>query len=219
MPINKKSDFIHEISIMLRRECVQFEPKDWISLRFNTINPIYFVNSVYYDFDTGRLGYEICNEDGSIVNKQKGYRDLEHDLTPNELKCVLESVSRYCAQGIDRTACLSQIRKFIMEEGEESSLGNSFNFGKVHDGDKQVCPDICLSIDGVMGYSSVSSIHLGKDGHFYVSVLDKALGKLVERDCSEVTDIGLKTIVNVLSAYRNEMNNQVKEYHSKVMSI
>lgn len=181
MAINRKDDFIREISMMIHREFISFEPKDRIPLNLES-GKDYFVGSVYYDFDCGKLAFDMYNSKGELIPSVRGYRLLENSLSPAELMEVSDMVCRYCEESKHRARHMRMLSDLM----DKYYVNDHTNIVRFQDPDY---PHVYVDDDGVMCYKTAVGLQRQNDGNMYILTADKEVYPL-----SVLTDIGIKSI-------------------------
>lgn len=204
MPICRKQDFIREITMMIRKESIIFEPKDRIAVKSKTGDV--YMGSVYHDFDSDRLCLGLCNADGEFLVSKNGPLYLEDCCTSSQLRAVHETVSGYVEKSIYRARNLASINDMV-------SSSQAFVFEP--------------------GTGPVVSVDLKRNGHFsdmgvlqvfvapseaslYVVVAETSNPAVVNYPVSDLSDIAVSKVLESMSlVVSNKMSEQQETVRDK----
>ena len=168
MALANKNKVIRDITMMVRKEFIQFEPTDRIpvpSLTSRTrsgeiVN--YFVGSVGYSPYYGNIQYNMFNDRGQFIVPTSTPRNLEN-LPYEVLSQVQEKVATYCDRAMLRASNLALLSNAI-----DNSIDSKVYFF-VDDGIPQGFID--PERNGDLVHVSFETLFRGSDGNLYVSGL------------------------------------------------
>lgn len=202
MPISRKQDFIREIFMMVRKESVSFEPQDRVKLdlpvRPGDGQPVsYYVGGVYYDFDSGKMCFDLFRGDGTRVILSDRSKVLEDNLTGAELKSVSEKVAVYTQKSIYRAKNMALISD-VLDECSSRSL----TFSEAN------APRVCIDRHRDGGFVSevVTEVYNEPFNAVHLVVGSVANGEGFSYPASDLSDMGVSAL---LSSIERELGKKL----------
>lgn len=200
MALANKNKVIRDITMMVRKEFIQFEPTDRIpvpSLRSRTrsgeiVN--YSVGSVGYSPYYGNIQYGLFNENvGNIISS--GEKTLD-TLPQGVLLDIEDKVRTYCDKAMLRASNLA-----LLSSAVDSVLGNVVHFD-IYEGQPQAFVD--LKKNGELENITFNTLFRGADNVMYVSgyryygSLQDVNAEIINYPLHELTDMGVSDIASCL---------------------
>jgi len=214
MPISRKQDFIREIFMMVRKESVSFEPQDRVKLDLTAKTKdgqsvSYYIGNVFYDFDSGKMCYNLYDKEGFLIVPKNGIRVLEDQLTSSELKVVSEKVAEYSRKSIFRAknvALISDALDSLPDHSIEFSAKNS--------------PEVCIDRQRT-GNFDPSYVHGVYKNEFvpynpmFLSVGSPETGETFSYPFADLSDIGVSTVLSSIEQQLGKKLSSEKKAESK----
>lgn len=130
MAISRFNEIERELYFMVRKECIDFLPKDWIDLDMKATNKNgeasnVFLGSLYYNSDYGKLMFHMYDQTGRLIVPNDGatYRSL--DILPEK---SLEKLRDVVTEYFNLATCRARnIRDIVTILDEEPSKGVYFD--------------------------------------------------------------------------------------------
>ena len=217
MALANKEKYIRDISMMVRKEYIQFEPNDRVPIdglfaKFKGERISYLAGSVGYSPYTGRLKYEMFNDKGAFIGSK--YLD---ELPGSTLSVLSAKVSTYCDKAMHRSTNISTLKEVV-----QSLPDKKFTFF-IQDGIPQAYID--LNMDGVFRQVMFESVFKGVDDRFYVSGCTEE--GLFNYPLDQLTDMGIYHVYACLPEHLKENVTQgfglyvesLTDYHDSVQKI
>lgn len=202
MPISRKQDYIRDIFMMVRKESVSFEPQDRVRLDLKARTKdgksvSYYVGGVFYDFDSGKMCFDLLNEDGIHIalNDRAGVLDR---LTGSELRAVSEKVSLYTQKAIYRAKNMALISDALDGCPERSITFSEANF-----------PRVCIDRhrEGSFAPSVVQGVYKTElFNSVYLAVGSPDAGEAFSYPSTDLSDMGVSTL---LSSMERELGRKL----------
>ncbi len=203
MPISRKQDFIRDIFMMVRKESVSFEPQDRVKLGLRVRTKegesvSYYVGDVFYDFDSGRMCFNLFNGDGHLVVPGDRARVLEEQLTGSELKAVSEKVSLYTQKAIYRAKNMALISEALDGCPERSVTFSESNSPRVCIDRHRSGSFVPAFVRGVYKTDLFNSV--------YLAVGSPEDGEAFSYPSADLSDMGVSTL---LSSMERELGRKL----------
>ncbi len=202
---------MRSIWMMVRRETISFEPQDRVKLdlevgmRDGSRKSLY-VGDVYYDFDTDRMCFKLYDSDGKLIPSANGPRELESNLTGEELYRVELRVKEYFHDSLYRARNVAMVSKFLDEMGVDMYV---YPYGS--GGGPEVC--VARSGDDRLEHLPVQGVFRTSDGsrsELFAVIGDPSDGSDFNYPFNRLTDIGVSNVVSSLQRQLGE-KHEVKE--------
>ena len=113
MPVVNKDKYLSHIAGEIGRRAVYFEKEDRPEVSIGT--RVYYMDSISFDSEQGRLTYTLTHPDGSPVSMPGGSAPLEH-LTSPVLSQASKVVDRYAEMHRNRDRNITNIASLLMPD-------------------------------------------------------------------------------------------------------
>lgn len=192
MSIINKASMVREIAMMIRKDCVVFEPSDRVAVGPDVASSSgrCYVSEVYHDFDTGRACYRLVDGDGLLIVPSSGPRFLEDVLSPAELSGVKEKVVKYTARAMERARNIALISDAL------SRNDDGIIFWKGAD-----VPTVLVDRHRTGSLDSLpveALYYTSRRDAIYLKVGDPVTGETFGYPLSEVSDMGVGNVLQAI---------------------
>lgn len=198
---------ITDLYMMVRKEAIQFEPKDRVRLDVTTKNPDgsvngYSVGGIMFNHYSGSLVINLYDDDGYLVFPKQGDYSLAN-LTTKQLGELKATVRSYIEQSMYRAKHIKWINQVLdsVEDRDIFFAGRNMPEGIVD-----------LHRDGKLEKTSFCGIFVSPaDGEILLTGSNEEVGPF-NYPLNELTDIGVSSVASCLGRVLSEkLDAEVRE--------
>lgn len=118
MALEKRNQLLSDLYMMVRKEAIQFEPKDRVRLGQSTDRSNFYIGGVVFHQDSGTLRFTVFDDKGLVVVPQRTPYTLER-LSTGDLASLREKVSLYVEKALFRAKHISLISDCLNDSQDE----------------------------------------------------------------------------------------------------
>ena len=188
MAINKKLEYIRNISMMIRREVVTFDPHDRMHVAKGRDGAVLDIHSVYYDGYSGDVCYRLCDDKGLLVIGEGHRRLADGSLMSEQMHRLSDLVRIYTELSVRRSQNISLLEKALPSGGSAEMVFSGPDL-----------PEVCIdrSLDGKMdSFLALSLLRGSDDGALYIRTGDPSTGEDFTYPVSLLTDMGVSSVTS-----------------------